>query len=170
MTRKHILPIVAAIALIVGTLAFRLWPRTLKPEECSVLYQRYAESPDICATYIKNYRVNDTLTLNATLLEATTDSGWAILLKDFNISPLPPEILARIKHKDAVTSWYVLHGTSDGPMDTVDKGKNDFVVASEFEHIITIFEIKSRDHMSAVFDNQYAYLDKYKQKNPEEDF
>ena len=48
MTRKHILPIVAAIALIVGTLAFRLWPRTLKPEECSVLYQRYADSPDIC--------------------------------------------------------------------------------------------------------------------------
>ena len=79
MTRKHILPIVAAIALIVGTLAFRLWPRTLKPEECSVLYQRYADSPDICATYIKNYRVNDTLTLNATLLEALTDSGWAEL-------------------------------------------------------------------------------------------
>lgn len=127
-------------------------PHSLEAEECSRLYQRYADSPDIRATYVKNYRVNDTLTLNATLLEAVTDTGWAILLKDFNFEPYPPEILALITSTNAVQSWYVLHGTSDGPMDTLDKGNNDFVMASQFEHNIMVFDIRSREHMSALFD------------------
>lgn len=91
MTRKHIIPIAIAMALIAVTLAFRLWPRTLEPEECSVLYQRYADSPDICATYIKDKRINSRVSVDVTMLEAVTDTGWAVLQRDFGLPDIPKE-------------------------------------------------------------------------------
>ena len=66
-------------------------PHSLEAEECSRLYQRYAGSTDVRATYIQNYHVNDTLTLSATLLEAITDSGWAELINVFNVCIMPCE-------------------------------------------------------------------------------
>ena len=50
-------------------------PRTVPWEQCSEVYKKYSQMDGINAAYIKDYRINDTLTIGVTLLEATTDSG-----------------------------------------------------------------------------------------------
>ena len=73
---------------------FFLFPRQLTPEECGALYQRYKDAEGIDASFIKDFPVNDTLTTDALLLEAATDSAWCELLEDFGMSK---ELIKRYK-------------------------------------------------------------------------
>ena len=60
-----------------------LWPRLFPSLYVSDLYRRYEHNDYIRATEIHNFHVNDTLSVDALLLEATTDSAWCELLEDF---------------------------------------------------------------------------------------
>lgn len=60
-------------------------PRTVPWDACSEVYRRYANTDGVQATYIQDYRVNDTLTVNVTLLQATDSAGWQQLIADFEI-------------------------------------------------------------------------------------
>lgn len=51
-------------------LTIKFWPRTVPAEQCSLIYRKYADMPGIKATYIKDYPLNDSITVNATILEA----------------------------------------------------------------------------------------------------
>lgn len=82
-------PITLLVCLLIlggGTLILG-WPRTVPFDQCSDLYKQYVAVEGINATYIKDYKVNDTVFVDVTLLEAT-DSMWHTLMKDFNI-PTP---------------------------------------------------------------------------------
>ena len=61
------------------------WPRILLPSQCSPLYQRYCHTPGIEASYVKGFRINDTLAIDATLLHATDSASWEQLLNDFHL-------------------------------------------------------------------------------------
>lgn len=148
---KHIIIVSLLVALSLVTTALDFRPRTVPLEECSELYQRYADNPDINAAYVKNYRINDTLTLCATILEAANDTGWTVLQQDFCFDSYPPEILELITNTNTVQSWYVLHGTSNGAMDTIHVENNDFVVASQFKHYVIVMDIKTKAHVRAIF-------------------
>ena len=74
-----------AVAAAVGTV---FWRHILPRWQVSDIYRRYEHVDGIAANYIHNYPVNDTITLFVTLLEATTDSGWALLVRDFEMDEL----------------------------------------------------------------------------------
>jgi len=71
-----------------------LWPRLLPSFYVSDLYRRYEHNDYIRATELHNFPVNDTLTTDALLLEAATDSAWCELLEDFGMSK---ELIKRYK-------------------------------------------------------------------------
>ena len=71
-----------------------LWPRLFPSLYVSDLYRRYEHNDYIRATEIHNFHVNDTLSVDALLLEATTDSAWCTLMVDFGI---PEEMIADYK-------------------------------------------------------------------------
>lgn len=60
-----------------------LWPRLFPSHYVSDLYRRYEHNPHIHTTEIHNFHVNDTLSVDALLLQADTDSAWCALLLDF---------------------------------------------------------------------------------------
>ena len=84
---QFLLPAIIFLAIVLVALVVRLWPRTVPFDQCSDLYKQYVAVEGINATYIKDYKVNDTVFVDVTLLEAT-DSMWHTLMKDFNI-PTP---------------------------------------------------------------------------------
>lgn len=88
------------LLIVLGTLTVKLWPRTVPFDQCSVAYQTYASQPGIRAAFIKDYRINDTVKVNVTLLEAKTDSAWALLQHDFKIPKIDSSPLAFLAHKD----------------------------------------------------------------------
>ena len=91
MSRKATYQFWAVVLLmataIVATVLYVRTPRILPLSECSNIYQRYHDNPDVAAAYIKDYKVNDTLVISATVLQALNDTGWASLREDFNINP-----------------------------------------------------------------------------------
>ena len=70
---------------LLGVAAVAAWRYALPERHVSDLYRRYHNADGIAASYIHNFPVNDTLTLDVTLLEATTDSAWQALCADFAI-------------------------------------------------------------------------------------
>ena len=74
-----------AVATAVGVV---VWRHVLPLRRVSDLYRHYEYADGIAASYIHNYHVNDTITLDVTLLEATTDSAWQALCTDFAISDI----------------------------------------------------------------------------------
>ena len=92
-----LITILVCLLIIVGGAAVVLCPRIVFPFPCSEVYKRYSKGNGIDATFIKDYRVNDTLCINATLLEATDTSAWNMIEKDLNVPP-PPVIPAEYKN------------------------------------------------------------------------
>ncbi|MBO4752571.1 MAG: hypothetical protein J5526_07490 [Bacteroidales bacterium] len=95
MSKKKIIYPSLLFFVIVGVaLAVRLCPRTLPPRQCSELYRQYADTRGIDASFIKDYKVNDSVFVDVTMLEAKDDSTWSQLLDDFNIYQMTPEEIA----------------------------------------------------------------------------
>ncbi len=141
--------------LLLGMLACLLCPRVVQLEECSEVYRRYEGLEGIDAAYIKNYRVNDTLTLPVTLLEATTDSGWARLVSKFNV---PMEMVELAKSNPDIDIW-VGQALKDRPEVLCDVSELNEEEAQELEimtismqmHTICIFHTCNKQEMDAIF-------------------
>ena len=141
--------------LLVG-LAYMVvrWPRTVPPAECSEVYRRYSEVEGIRATYVKDYRVNDTVTVGVTLLEAETDSGWARLQEDFDLPAIPKEY-----------EKYFYGDSNNVAMKDFPKGKplylgddtivNDWIAISFYRRTICHFVIKSEDQRRLIMHKHY---------------
>ncbi len=82
----YIIFVLIVVAAIVAGLAVRYVPSVVPYWQCSEVYKRYSKVEGVRASYIKDYRINDTLTLGVTLLEATDSAGWEYLLQKFNAS------------------------------------------------------------------------------------
>ena len=78
-----------AVATAVGVV---VWRHVLPMRSVSDLYRRYEHADGIAASYIHNYHVNDTIRIDVTLLEATTDSAWQALCTDFALSDIVEEL------------------------------------------------------------------------------
>ena len=126
-----------------------LWPRTVPFEQCSEIYQKYANEEDIKATFIKDYKVNDTVFVDVTLLEATDSVGWNILKKDFEVPALPPELQQLVDNGEDLVFTKMIPkpkiDTSDFP--------NDLLAISHLSHTLTVFHIKSDIEKHAVYNH-----------------
>lgn len=77
-------------------------------DEVSAVYTRYKDVEGIAASYIKDYKVNDTVFVDVTLLEATDSTKWDTLRYEFSIpEPEPPIKLAVELNKDMAISRLV---------------------------------------------------------------
>ena len=135
------------VAAVVAAVAVVFCRHILPRWQVSDLYRRYEHVDGIAASYIHNYPVNDTLTLDVTLLEATTDSAWNGLVKEFNLSgqfnaELPSDT-------NAVSFWFAPRNHYNLPMDSTLLN-NDIVVASQYRKTMAVFHITSEDQVNAI--------------------
>jgi len=83
MKKRHYISLAILLAGFLASAAVLRHPRQLPLEECSPEYLRYKDAPGIRASFVKNFPINDTLAVNVLLLEATSDSAFCALLRDF---------------------------------------------------------------------------------------
>lgn len=74
------------LLIVLGTLTVKLWPRTVPFEQCSEIYKKYANVEKVKASFIKDFKVNDTVFVDVTLLETKDTALWDSLCKDFGIA------------------------------------------------------------------------------------
>ena len=132
--------------------------------QSSEVYKKYKDVEGIRASYVKDYPVNDTLTVAVTLLETTTDSGWAMLQEDFGLPVIPKEYEERfMDDSNRVTTKYF---PKNVPLfvggDTI---KDDLIAISFYKHSICHFVISSKEQRKAILYKQFE--DNIKIKNDE---
>lgn len=158
MKRSWLITILVCLLLLAGGWIVVSLPNVVPKDNCSDLYRQYAGAEGIKATFVKDYRVNDSLTLDVTILEARDSAGWAGLLKDFDITPLPQEALEFLGlDTNAVTFWKV-HKTDFTPVD--DPLCTDFylIVLQECRRTITLFSIENAAQSRAVFTRELTEM------------
>ena len=153
--KKWIIAFMVLTAVGVGCVA---WWRYVRPQQqVSDLYRRYEHADGIAASYIHNYHVNDTITLDVTLLEATTDSAWQALCSDFAIS----NIVDTIKQiaPDVVFSRLVnRHDYSQVAFG--DSPDAEILAISCDTKTFSIFHIHDTTEIHAVFWHNYHNINK----------
>lgn len=150
-------PCVVALCLLifVGTLCVKLCPRTVPLRQCSELYQRYAQTPGIDASFIKDFRVNDSVTVDVTLLEARDSAGWATLKHDFAVPDLNAELQQFIDDgEDLIASRKI--AKNGQPLKAHDDTANyDVLATSHYAHTLTIFHTNNNNEIYAIFHRNY---------------
>ena len=156
MKRYWTIALTALTVFLVVVGVWKMWPRTVPLEECSGIYQRYHDNPHVAATFLKDFRVNDTVTVDVTLLEAKDDEGWEEMQKRFNIIPLPQEVVDILgeKAETEVEVWLAPKNNYHLPMDDILLN-NDVLSVSRKKKQLCIFETVSEKQIDAISKHQF---------------
>lgn len=154
--KQLILPAIIFLAIVLVALAVRLWPRTVPFDQCSDLYKHYANVEGIDATFIKDYKVNDTVFVDVTLLEATDSVIWTTLKKDFDVPNPSPNFQQFIDNGEDLI--YVKLIPKSTTTDTIlTPYPNDVLAISHLKRTLTVFHVKNDVEKHAV---EYHNFDK----------
>ena len=151
MKKNKLICVVLFVTVVVAMLAWGYLARVVPYWQCSEVYKRYSRVEGVRATYMKDYRINDTLTIGVTLLEATTDSGWAMLQEDFGLPVIPKEYEERFVGDSNKVSTKIV--PKESPLvDGEDSLVHDIIAISRYKHIIAHFELQSKVQESSLLD------------------
>ena len=149
----YIIFVLVVVAAIVAGLAVRYVPSVVPYWQCSEVYKRYSKVEGVRASYIKDYRINDTLTIGVTLLEATTDSGWVVLQEDFGLPVIPKEVEEFFYGDSNRVS--VKSCPKSVPLYTDrDTLADDIIAISFFKREMVFFEVQNRAQYKSILNKQ----------------
>lgn len=155
-----------AVVMVVAVCMQRVVPYW----QCSEVYKKYSRVEGVRATYVKDYRVNDTLTVGVTLLEATVDSGWVTLQEDFGLPVIPKEYEKFFCADSNKVSLKFFPKKEPLCLDG-DTLLNDVLAISFYKHTIAYFEVKNRMQSDLFICKQFGENEKndiYNYSNYEE--
>ena len=148
--RKFLLSTLLVCLLAVGgAVLVKRCPRTVPLEETSELYQRYAGAEGLEVSFVQGYRLNDSVRVDVTLLQATDSAAWVGLMKDFAIPILPPEYNELVIKNGSVSMRLFPKGHPERNMDTTLLD-NDYLIYYRKMQNICIFHIDEEAQISAL--------------------
>jgi hypothetical protein len=133
-------------------------------EEVSEVYTRYADDESIDASFIKGYRVNDTLFVDVTLLQAKDSAGWATLKTDFSIPDLPPDFQQIIDNGNDLIATKKIPRQQDLSQQDTCGIIYDVAAISRLMHTVSIFHTKELKERRAVINHNFEYSEKQTSK------
>lgn len=148
--------IILMIALGVITLVFR-WHRIFPTDEVSELYTRYEHVEGLDVSYIKDFKVNDTVCVDVTMLEAKTDSAWTTIQTDFNVPIIPEEYQELLANYNSVDSWLAPKENYKLPMNP-NISNNDAIVVLRKERTISVFHTRKDTPIDDIFTHKLNKL------------
>ena len=149
MRRRWIVTVLVLLLFTAGGVLLKRCPRTVPFEQCSELYQRYADTEGIDASFIQGYRLNDSVRVDVTLLQSTDSAAWQRLMKDFAIPILPPEYNELVIRNGSVSMRLFPKGHPERNMDTTLLD-NDYLIYYRKMQNICIFHIDNEAQISAL--------------------
>ena len=156
MKRKDtIINILIFVVIVGGALVYRYMQSVVPYWQCSEVYKRYHKVEGVRASYIKNFPLNDTLTIGVTLLEATDSAGWEYLLQAFNI----PQEMIELEEID-VWTWKAF---KNHPEEAYNLTVNDRQVEQSDLEIVSI-SMKNQDICVFHTQNEQEHNEVFNQK------
>ena len=135
------------LLIVLGALAVKLWPRTVPFEQCSEVYKKYAGADGVDASFLKDYRINDTAFVDVTVLEALSDTGWAVLQEQFHLPILDEKALQSTKGHNPI--FVKLVSKSGYPAECGSDYER--VLASSYQsEYICVFHAKNKNEVDVI--------------------
>lgn len=152
MKRRWIitLTLIPAIVVVVALVAY--CHHTVPSSQCSALYRHYENNPHLYVTYIKDFPIDDTLTVDVTTIRATDDEGWNTLTADFNIPVLPDIVLSTMAGKEDFILTFKASEDYREMYEQVGICRSDVIALSYIKHIVSIFRTESDSEQKAVLE------------------
>ena len=156
--RKHnIICLSICLVGLLASLAIVYFRYTVPYWQCSEVYKRYHKVEGVEAAYVKNFPINDTLTVAVTLLQAADSAGWEYLLQAFNI----PHELTEIEGID-VWTWKALRNQPEKRYEEMeadrqrgeDEPEIEIVAISTKTQKISVFHTKNAQERSTIFNKK----------------
>lgn len=154
MKRAWLITIIICLVILGGGAVVLLLPQVVPFDQCSDVYKRYADMDGVDATFIKDYKVNDSIRVNVTLLQATDSVSWNIIAKDLNVPP-PPEIPDEYKGlflQSNSFGYFIVKNKPNEDKQMHDKRK-DICTFSREKMTICIFHTCDETQIDAILDN-----------------
>lgn len=85
MKKHKIISVLIIAAVAAAIVIWRQWPRQLSCTQCNELFLHYMDNDHINVSFIKDFPVNDSISVDVTTLDAVDSIGWATLIEDCNI-------------------------------------------------------------------------------------
>ncbi len=133
-----------------------LWPRLFPSHYVSDLYLHYEHNPHIRTTELHSFHINDTLSVDVLLLQATDSLGWETLKNDFHIIDPPTEVVEIMKNTNqSVTIQLTPKDDIGAPADTTDLDNNYILATDHLEYSIGILCAKNKKERTMVMHYKY---------------
>lgn len=156
MNKRRVISVAVCLVVAALVLLVKYHPRTVPIEECSQIYRDYADNPHIAVAFIKDFPVNDSISVDVTTFQATDSVGWETLKKDFRALQLPESTQKKIAQGINIVTIHLAPQTDPTlPMDTTDILKNNVIAISRLNHTVSIFHTKTVAEQKAVKRNQH---------------
>ena len=166
MKREWQIKVLVLVVVGVVILVAKFLPPAMAYWESSEVYKRYSRVEGVRATYVKDFRVNDTLTVGVTLLEATDSAGWVRLLQRFNASD---DMVKTAEYSQDTNKVWLRLSPKGRPEEKIGVGtqgggskENDLeyeMVTISFEvRAIGIFHTNSKEELFALYNYNFDYM------------
>ena len=76
MNRRWTITLLLLPVVVLSVLLLTRSLHTVPPDKCSDVYRQYKDTPGIKASFIKDYPLNDTTTIDVTMLQAQDSIIW----------------------------------------------------------------------------------------------
>lgn len=155
MKKTWLFTVFICLLIIAGGVTVLLWPRTVPFDKCSEAYKTYANNPYVEASFIKDFRINDTVFVDVTLLEAVDSNGWNILKHDFCLPNLELVFQQNIEVEEDMIFVRVVN--KDNYCESVDESilECDILATSFTKHTLCVFNVSNLCERYAVLHYNY---------------
>ncbi|MBR6130620.1 MAG: hypothetical protein IKQ20_02020 [Bacteroidales bacterium] len=155
MRKSSFISVLVALLVVAAVVVWHFVPRQLPYSECSDIYKHYAAEKGIEATYIKDYKVNDTVFVDVTLLEATDSVGWNKLVEELNL--VTPDSASQCDLDKGMDLIFLKQVKKDNYSQKAitPSGNVDVLATSYLKKKVTVFHTKNRNEKYSVFHYNY---------------
>lgn len=158
MKKSWIITVIYCLLIIGGGIFVVFFPRTVPFEQCSDEYKRYADVEGIEASFIKDFYINDTVTLDVTVLKALDSNNFQLLKKHFRFSEILPRQKQRIANGEDVIFVKCIFNDSI-LADYSSKRIKEVVAISYISNTFTIFHLNKDSESQAIIHYSFPSLE-----------
>ena len=143
--------LVVSVACVLAVVAVKYLPALLCGGGESEVYHRYEHRDDLKVGFVKDYRIDDSTTVDVTTLTAKDSASWEALLREMNVSDLIIEICNKAAKKGNYTvAFYNCKKNHPEQHTEIDIPNTDYVLYSYKEYTLYVFDITSRKQRNAI--------------------
>lgn len=128
-------------------------------------YLRYAPNPNLNVAFVEGFRLDDSTTVDVTVITAKDSATLAWLCEEFNHTEVYNEAVSKQEHTNPryVITWSVAKNDPTQHVYELIEGEYDFCTLSLYEKRVNIYHIINKQHLISIMGYHIRKISKKQQ-------